>query len=313
MFPLPVGQDGYARVPWYAAQVHVARDGGGLERSPQGRGAWGGAGRVMVLTPGVVDAVRGDVYGEGSDGALEVVGLDVVEARHHPCLEAPFADPHGVCPQRCWVQAVRDDACDRAVVAGTRHSGGGGADAGDGVVVVDGAGLAPCIVSVLGLLGGGVYACVSGLLVGAVCPVEGGGPGGGVMEGGVWEVPPCCPRVQGRRGGLLCLYGVSLVVSAMGDEGVWGRQLIHLCGVGEVAGDGDLRGVVGRPFVVGGVLHRVQLEWGVEWLRRWGLFLRFRVGSQFVFDQVLRARSFRGPYLGCCRCCGLEEGGGVGV
>ena len=41
-----------------------------------------------------------------------------------------------------------------------------------------------------------------------------------------------------------------------------GRQLIHLCGVGEVAGDGDLGGgvflgggvgddVVGRPLVVG--------------------------------------------------------------
>ena len=39
-----------------------------------------------------------------------------------------------------------------------------------------------------------------------------------MMEGGVWEVPPCCPRVQGGRGGPLRLYGVSLVVSAMGDE-----------------------------------------------------------------------------------------------
>ena len=47
-----------------------------------------------------------------------------------------------------------------------------------------------------------------------------------------------------------------------------GRQLIHVCGVGEVAGDGDLGGlvfagggvgddVVGRPFVVGGVFRRV--------------------------------------------------------
>ena len=53
-----------------------------------------------------------------------------------------------------------------------------------------GAGLAPCIVSVLGLLGGAVYACVFGLLVGAVCRVEGGRPGGAVMEGGVWEVRP---------------------------------------------------------------------------------------------------------------------------
>ena len=56
-------------------------------------------------------------------------------------------------------------------MGGIRHAGGGGADAGDGVVVVEGTGLAPCIVSVLGLLGGGVYACVFGLLVGAVCRV----------------------------------------------------------------------------------------------------------------------------------------------
>ena len=89
-----------------------------------------------------------------------------------------------------------------------------------------------------------------------------------MMEGGVWEVPPCCPCVQGGRRGPLCLYGVSLVVSAMGDEHVGGRQLIHLCGVGEVAGDGGLRGVVpadggvgddvvGRPFIVGDVFRRV--------------------------------------------------------
>ena len=48
-----------------------------------------------------------------------------------------------------------------------------------------------------------------------------------------------------------------------------GCQLIHLCGVGEVAGDSDLGGVsfaggavgddvVGRPFVVGGVFRHVQ-------------------------------------------------------
>ena len=146
-------------------------------------------------------------------------------------------------------------------MGGIRHSGGGGADAGAAVVVVEGAGLAPCIVSVLGLLAGGVYGCVFGLLIWAVCRVEGGEPGGGVMEGGVWEVRPCCSRVQGGCGGPLCLYGVSLVVSATGDEDVGGRQLIHLCGVGEVARDGDLGGVVlavggvgddvmGRPFVV---------------------------------------------------------------
>ena len=78
----------------------------------------------------------------------------------------------------------------------------------------------PCIVPVLGLLGGGVHTCVFWLLVGAVCCVEGGGPGGGVVEGGVWEVPPCCPRVQGGRGGPFCLYGVSLLLSATVDEDV---------------------------------------------------------------------------------------------
>ena len=145
---------------------------------------------------------------------------------------------------------------------------GGGAYARDGVVLVEDAGFASCVVSVLGLLGRSVCACVFGLLVGAVCRMEGGGPGGGVIEGGVWEVPPCCPCVQGGRGGPLRLYGVSLVVSAMGDEDVGGRQLIHLRGVGEVAGDGDLGGavfavggvgddVVGRPFVVGGVFRLV--------------------------------------------------------
>ena len=36
VLPGPVGQDVYARVPWYGAQVHVARDGGGLERLAQG-------------------------------------------------------------------------------------------------------------------------------------------------------------------------------------------------------------------------------------------------------------------------------------
>ena len=145
---------------------------------------------------------------------------------------------------------------------------GGGAYAGDGVVVVEGAGFASCVVLVLGLLGGSVYARVFGLLVGTVCCVEGSGPGGGVMEDEVWEFPLCYPCVRGGRRGPLRLYGVSLVLSAMGDEDVGGRQLIHLCCVGEVAGDGDLGGVVsavvgvgddvvGRAFVVGSVFRRV--------------------------------------------------------
>ena len=89
-----------------------------------------------------------------------------------------------------------------------------------------------------------------------------------MVEGGVWVVPPCCPCVQGGRGGPFCLYGVLLVVSATGDEDIGGCQLIHLCGVGEVAGDGDLGGVVfagcgvgddvvGRPFILEGVFCRV--------------------------------------------------------
>ena len=127
---------------------------------------------------------------------------------------------------------------------GIGHSGGGGAYAGEGVVVVEGAGLASCVVRVPTLFGGSLCACVFGLLVGAVCHVEGDEPGGDVMQGGVWETPPCCPGVQGGRGGPLCLYGVSLVVSAMGDEDAGGCQLIHLCGVGEVAVDGDIGGVV---------------------------------------------------------------------
>ena len=70
VFPGPFGQDVYAWVPWDGAQAHVARDGAGRERVAQGRGARPGAGRAVVFTSGVVDAVCGDVYGEGSDGAL---------------------------------------------------------------------------------------------------------------------------------------------------------------------------------------------------------------------------------------------------
>ena len=69
---------------------------------------------------------------------------------------------------------------------------GGGADAGYGVVVLGGVGLAPCVVLVLGLFAGSVYACVHGLLVGGVWRSEGGRPGGGVMEGGLQEVPSAC-------------------------------------------------------------------------------------------------------------------------
>ena len=51
----------------------------------------------------------------------------------------------------------------------------------------------------------------------------------------------------------------------------------------------------------------------MERLRCWGLVLALCVGRHFGFDQVLWAPGFRGPYLCGCRCCGLEEGGCVGV
>ena len=70
VFPGPVRQDVYAWVPCHGAQVHVARDGGGRERLAQERAGRGEAGRVVLFTSGVVDAVSGDVYGEESDGVL---------------------------------------------------------------------------------------------------------------------------------------------------------------------------------------------------------------------------------------------------
>ena len=57
--------------------------------------------------------------------------------------------------------------------------------------------------------------------------------------------PPCVVhvyRVVAAAPSACMVY--RLVASAMGDEDVGGRQLIHLCGVGEGAGDGDLGGVV---------------------------------------------------------------------
>ena len=62
---------------------------------------------------------------------------------------------------------------------------GGSAYARDTVVFMEVVGPASCVVWVLGLLGGDVYACVLGLFVGAVCCVQQGGPAGGVMDGGM--------------------------------------------------------------------------------------------------------------------------------
>ena len=83
------------------------------------------------------------------------------------------------------------------------------------------------------------------------------------MDGWVREVCPCCPCVQGGHGSPFRLSGVPLVVPTVGDEDVGGREFVHLGGLGEVPGDGDLgcvvlvsRGVwddvVGCPFIVGG-------------------------------------------------------------
>ena len=166
---------------------------------------------------------------------------------------------------------------------------GGGAYAQNGVFVVEGTGPASRVLSVLGPLGGGVYACVFGLLARALCQVEGGRREGGVMEGGMREDSPCGPCVQGGPGVFLHLYGLPLVVSAAGDEDVPGRHFEHLGGVGEVAFDSDLGGVVlaggcvwehvaRRPLVLRGFSSRVWFEWGVVRFWRRGVNLSFRVG-----------------------------------
>ena len=180
------------------------------------------------------------------------------------------------------------------------------------------------MVSVLGFLGRVVYACVFGLLVGTLCRVKGAGPAGGMMEGGVQEISPCCPCVQNGGGGPCRLYGVPLIVPAVVDVGVDGRQFVHPGGVGEVAGVRDLGGVVlagggvwddvlGSPFVAGGFPLRVQFEWGVEWFWRWGFLLTFCLWRDVALHKVTWAPGLQGPHLGGCGCCGLEEGGAVGV
>ena len=70
VFPGPFGQDADASVARHGVQVDLTSYGGGRERFAQGCGAWGGAGRGVVLTSGVVDAVWDDLYGEGSNVTL---------------------------------------------------------------------------------------------------------------------------------------------------------------------------------------------------------------------------------------------------
>ena len=173
-------------------------------------------------------------------------------------------------------------------------------------------------------LGGGCTPACFGFLLGRSAVWKGGGPVGDVKEGGVRETSPCCPCVQCGRGVPLRLYGVPLVLLAVDDETVWCCQFLHLGGVGEVVGDGDLGGVVlagggvwddvvGCPLVSGAFPRRVQFEWGVEWFWRRVFSLGFHVRRYFGFNQVSCAPGLRGPHLGGCRCRGLEEGGGVGV
>ena len=61
------------------------------------------------------------------------------------------------------------------------------------------------------------------------------------------------------------------------------------------------------------LFRRVQFEWGLGRFGRRGFVLGSRLRRYFGFDQVFWAPGLRGPHFGGCRCCGLEEGGGVGV
>ena len=105
------------------------------------------------------------------------------------------------------------------------------------------------------------------------------------------------------------LYAVPLVVPAVGDEDDGGHQVAHLGGVGEVARDGDLGGivlllgglwddVVGCSFIAAQFSLRVQFELGVEWFRRWRLFLAFWVWRNFGLHQVSWSPGLQDPRLG---------------
>ena len=121
-----------------------------------------------------------------------------------------------------------------------------------------------------------------------------------MMDGRVWdEFSPGRPCVQGGHGVPLRLWGVPLVVSAVGDVDVGGRQFAHLGGVGEVAGDDDLGvigfavdsegdDVVGRCFVLGGFFRRVQFECRIGF-GTGGLCWDFACGPTLVLDQILWA------------------------
>ena len=123
------------------------------------------------------------------------------------------------------------------------------------------------------------------------------------MAGALREVSLCCPCVQHGRCGPFGLDAAPLVMPAVSDEDVGGRQFVHLGGVGKVAGDVGLRGlviagagvwddVVGCSLVVGSFTLRVQFEWGLEWFRRPGVFSGlFRVASLLSQPRIVRSRS----------------------
>ena len=90
----------------------------------------------------------------------------------------------------------------------------------DSDIFVEGATPTLCIVLVLGFLTVGVYSCVFAFLPGAVRGVREGWPAWSVMEGWVWEAVPCRACVQDGRGSPFRLYGLQLVVLAVGDEDV---------------------------------------------------------------------------------------------
>ena len=170
---------------------------------------------------------------------------------------------------------------------------GRGAYSRDSVVVVEGTGPASRVGSVLGFLGGGVYACVFVLLVGAVCRVEGSEPGGGVMEGGVRKVAPVAHvyRVVAAVPSACMVYCSLCPWSVMWTLGAGGSYtwVFRVRGAGDIdlggfllASSGVWHDVLGCPLVVGGFL------W-VEWVWRWGFVLGLRVRRGYGCGSCLYA------------------------
>ena len=185
-----------------------------------------------------------------------------------------------VCPKFCNLAKQR-----RKRFWGVSEVGGWvsgeGTYAQDSVVVVEGTGPASRVGSVLCFLWWG---CVRL----RVCASRWGG-----LPCGRWAAKglPCCPCVQGGRGGpspcmvycSLCRWSVMWTLGAGGSY-TW---VVRVRGAGDIdlggvvlAGSGVWHDVLGCPLVVGGFL------W-VEWVWRWGFVLGLRVRRYFGLDQVL--------------------------